>query len=368
MKKLYYFILMSLSVLAFHSNVNAQCSTVTVEAFPLEPQSGNHNYFGVRVTLAQTYDQNVTVNGYIYDQGEGANTDHPFELTVTTGNLTAETSSTFYETSPAIEAIAEISSVTPCPVFDLSEEESQTIIESSGFQIFIRLRNEFLDKIDSAVNQASIPLDSIKAAVLDAITNNNYQSFYSKLFSSNEAGESLIDSIVAARDALLTANPYFEANSGKFTCETCDISLTEKINYFFNNFEAINTNRYTNETEENAYAYEHNYNSYTSITNENIYAYEQSNNKYASIMNDNMYAYEKSYNKYTRMPSDNKYAYSVAIPTCGSWWNQLKLGACALLCSVTTAGIATPFCGWLCWCEFCRHHSALGERICANPE
>jgi hypothetical protein len=73
----------------FISFVQAQ---VTVEAIPADPQSGSHNYyFGVRVTLSQTYINNVTVNGYIYDEGGGSNTNNPFSLTVTAGNLTAET-------------------------------------------------------------------------------------------------------------------------------------------------------------------------------------------------------------------------------------------------------------------------------------
>jgi hypothetical protein len=114
MKKLFYFILILLNFVVFRSNVNAQCYTVTVEVFPLDPQSGNHNYFGVRVSLAQVFGEDVTVNGYIHDEGD-PNTNHPFELIITEGNLTAETSSTFYETSPTSIAVAYVSSVTPCP-------------------------------------------------------------------------------------------------------------------------------------------------------------------------------------------------------------------------------------------------------------
>ena len=73
-------------------------SQVTAEAFPMNPQSGSHNYFGVRVTLAQTYTEDITVTGYIYDMGGGANTNNPFSLTVTAGNLTAETAANFYKT------------------------------------------------------------------------------------------------------------------------------------------------------------------------------------------------------------------------------------------------------------------------------
>ncbi len=83
-------------MLFFSSMLKAQ---VTVVAFPMNPQSGSYNYFGVRVTLAQTYDHNVTVTGYIHDDG-AVNTNTPFTLTVTTGNLTAETAVNFYQTDP----------------------------------------------------------------------------------------------------------------------------------------------------------------------------------------------------------------------------------------------------------------------------
>lgn len=79
-------------------------SQVTVESFPMNPQSGSHNYFGVRVTLAQTYTENVTVTGYIYDMGGGANTNTPFSLTITAGDLTAETAPNFYQTDPTATA------------------------------------------------------------------------------------------------------------------------------------------------------------------------------------------------------------------------------------------------------------------------
>jgi hypothetical protein len=81
---------------------------VTVEAIPANPQTGAHNYFGVKVTLPQVSAEDITVTGYIYDEGNGANTNHPFSLTVTAGNLTAETALNFYETEPTGSAVAEL--------------------------------------------------------------------------------------------------------------------------------------------------------------------------------------------------------------------------------------------------------------------
>lgn len=86
-------------------------SQVTAEAFPMDPQSGSHNYFGVRVTLAQTYTEDITVTGYIYDMGGGANTNNPFSLTVTAGNLTAETAANFYQTDPTATAEATLGTI-----------------------------------------------------------------------------------------------------------------------------------------------------------------------------------------------------------------------------------------------------------------
>ncbi len=104
------------------------CATINAEAFPADPQSGPHNYFGVRVTIDQTYEQNITVQGYIYDEGD-PNTNTPFSLTVTTGNLTDETAVSFYQTSPTTTAVVTISSISP----DLVTKNG-TPYDTQGFQ------------------------------------------------------------------------------------------------------------------------------------------------------------------------------------------------------------------------------------------
>ncbi len=113
MKKIHRAILIIVNLIFLHLVSNAQCSGVIIEAFPLNPQTGTHNYFGVRVSLVHSYYQDITVNGYIYDEGD-PNTNHPFELTVTSGNLSAETSATFFETDPTANATVNIASVTNC--------------------------------------------------------------------------------------------------------------------------------------------------------------------------------------------------------------------------------------------------------------
>jgi hypothetical protein len=194
MKKVIF--LMAVCVLSFVQFMYAQeCSTVTVEAFPMDPQSGQYSYFGVRVSLAQPYYQDVTVNGYIWDgpDDHGYNENHPYTLTIVAGYLTAETAANFYQTGPAAEGAANITSVSPCPPFALPEDQSHEILLSTEFQNFVQKKNDFLDRISIAVNQGTL-LDTIRNAALNGIQNNDYQQFYTLVFGSNQAGLSFFSS------------------------------------------------------------------------------------------------------------------------------------------------------------------------------
>ena len=100
--------LILINLLFVFTAVKAQ---VTAEPFAMNPQTGSHNYFGVRVTLPHIYDNDVTVTGFIYDDGNGPNTNNPFSLTVTSGNLTAETAANFYQTDPTASAAVDLGSI-----------------------------------------------------------------------------------------------------------------------------------------------------------------------------------------------------------------------------------------------------------------
>lgn len=302
MKKLFgIFLLTAVSIINYAQN----CNGVNAEAFPMSPQSGSHNYFGVRVTLNEAYGQDVTVNGYIYDEG-APNTNNPYSLTIPAGHLSAETDASFYQTDPSIGgASVDISSVSPCP-FSLTEFESRAIILSSEFQTLIRFHNRFLDKIDSVVDQGT-SLDSIRAAALGAVESGNHQPFYLMLFNSIQSAESFFDSLTISKNNFIEANPFVEEHEEEFTCSTCSTTLTGEINYFFDNFQTFNANRYNPDGESAAEG-----------------------------------------------------------PVCGSYWNQIKLAACAAACSATTAGFGTAFCGWMCWCTFCTKNSALGTILCQD--
>lgn len=51
-------------------------------------------------------------------------------------------------------------------------------------------------------------------------------------------------------------------------------------------------------------------------------------------------------------------------PVCGSYWQQVKLLACATACSFATVGVGTVLCGWACWCMLCPENSAVANVIC----
>lgn len=56
-----------------------------------------------------------------------------------------------------------------------------------------------------------------------------------------------------------------------------------------------------------------------------------------------------------------------STPTCRSYWQQVKLLACAAAAGITCApgGPASQaFCGWGCWCMLCTENSAVAEIIC----
>ncbi|HYM95484.1 MAG TPA: hypothetical protein VET23_15200 [Chitinophagaceae bacterium] len=111
MKKIYGFVI---ALLLFSSAVslNAQspCSNVTAITF-----SNVSHYYGIRVSVSQTYGADITVTGYIYDDFSGANFNNPFTLTITEGNLSAETSASFFQSSEyATSATVIIDNVNPC--------------------------------------------------------------------------------------------------------------------------------------------------------------------------------------------------------------------------------------------------------------
>jgi hypothetical protein len=155
-------------------------SQVTVEAFPMEPQSGQYNYFGVRVTLPQTYGADVVVTGYIYDDGS-PDTNHPFSLTVTSGNLTAETADNFYQTSPAENAAAEISTIgTTYAGVTIIFEVTDNILKFASTSDAIAVLDQLDEDYEDNYNYYDSQIDTSQSVeVLDSIDEAN--EFYPRI-------------------------------------------------------------------------------------------------------------------------------------------------------------------------------------------
>jgi hypothetical protein len=299
MKKALLMFFICFNLLSFNTAVQAQCSTVTVSIY--QPSVGNYK---VRAAIPQPYTQDIEIMGSITPEGEPTT---GYELTIFAGNLTGETDQTWQQSQPP--TVSNTFSVSICPPFSLSEDQSYGILLSTEFQNFVQKRNDFLDKISTAVNQGT-SLDSIKSAALNGIQNNDYQQFYTLVFGSNQIGESFFNSYVSARNALLQANSFVQEHPEVFSCNTCNVSLADETNYFFNNFGTFNTYRFAP----------------------------------AAVQTEN----------------------GLSKPVCGSYWNQIKLGICAGACGATSLGLAAGLCGWGCWCTFCTRNSAVANVICAN--
>lgn len=190
--------------------------------------------------------------------------------------------------------------------FSLTEQQSREVLLSPELQTVIQLQNQFLDKISNAVSQGT-SIESIRTAALEALQTNNYQTIYLMLFNSYQSAESFFNSLTAAKANFLRANSFIQQNIGVFTCQTCLTPITAEASYFFNNFQAFNSNRVNPGGEDGD------------------------------------------------------------PPVCGSNWNKVKLIICTALCSATTAGLGAALCGWGCWCTFCTKNSALAAIICDTP-
>lgn len=187
--------------------------------------------------------------------------------------------------------------------FSLTEEQSMAVLLSPELTTMVQLQNQFLDKVDLAIQQGNT-LQTIRTTALTALQTSNYHTIYTMLFGSFSNGEAFINSLIAAKRSFLQANPFIEQNLSVFTCQTCPTTIADEANYFFNNFQALNTYRISPGVEEDPIV-------------------------------------------------------------CGSHWNKLKLIICIGICSGTTGGFGAALCGWGCWCGFCKK-SALGGIICDN--
>ena len=62
MKKFYGIILLFTALTAFKTNLQAQvCASVTAEVIFPNPQSGQYNYFGAKVSIAEGFGQEIPI-------------------------------------------------------------------------------------------------------------------------------------------------------------------------------------------------------------------------------------------------------------------------------------------------------------------
>lgn len=209
-------------------------SQVTAEAFPMDPQSGSHNYFGVRVTLSQTYTEDVTVTGYIYDMGGGANTNNPFSLTVTAGNLTAETAANFYQTDPTATAVAELGTIgtTYAGVF-IVFEVSNNILRfnslSNANTVLVQLNIDYDEYNDNYDNNFDTTLTTDQLDSIDVVNGfDEFQPFkaFENLFPGYSSKRSEVES---------TENTWLANNFSGTDPDNIDLTFDDAENTIFNN-------------------------------------------------------------------------------------------------------------------------------------
>jgi hypothetical protein len=129
------------------------CANISVEAFPMNPQTGSFNYFGVRVTLDQAYSQDITVSGYIFNDGDGQDQNNPYTITILAGNVTNETTVSFFQTNPTAIAVVNTTAIAPSVVSAGGTYYNTSCNQSVEDQLNIigQLHNDYQDSLFSYI-------------------------------------------------------------------------------------------------------------------------------------------------------------------------------------------------------------------------
>ncbi len=226
MKIFYGFFLGLITLMSFAFPLHAQnCEGVSVEVVPMHPQTGQYNYFGVRVTLSQAYTEAVTVVGIISEEG-GGGPNSEFTLTISQGELSAETSTTFFQTGPTSGANVSISSVTPCPPSggsDVSVNGNRLKFPS------IALYEQYADNQLDRSTLTNLATSSSEITTLQEINNEQdtlYPDFLKQVLNQDlilEAGSFLIKIDLENERALVTnsgeSNAYQSLVSNQLTAQ-----------------------------------------------------------------------------------------------------------------------------------------------------
>lgn len=183
----------------------------------------------------------------------------------------------------------------------LSEKESYEIISSKEFIEYFDLRYDFMERAIYLIN-SGFSAEELTEICLSSIHTGNHDVFYKTFYNSIEEGQEYMLRLNEAHNNLNKKFPVLHQIQTENFTYTQDVQVVS----FFNKLET----------------------GYFLGTIEN----------------------------YNTLKSGEV--------TCGSYWQQVKLAACATGCSFATAGVATPLCGWACWCMLCNENSEVADLIC----
>ncbi len=205
---------------------------VSIEAFPMNPQTGQYNYFGVRVTLSETNSSDITIEGIIQEE-DNPGSKQSFSLTVLAGSLTAETSANFFTACPACGAETELGSI---------------ITSYAGVPIAYQA-NECILKFNS-ISDINTVIDQLFAD--DESYNDDYDSQYPNLtedqldemdeqnsfdeFKIYRDFENLFGGFCSARSMIEnTETAWLENNFNGTDPDDIDLTFDDALNTIFNN-------------------------------------------------------------------------------------------------------------------------------------
>jgi len=246
-KPIYFFIIAILLSFSQIARAQSPCDAVSVEVFGMNPQTGFYSYFGVRVSISQTYSQNITVSGYIWDGPDehGYNENHPYTLTIVAGSLSAETPVTFYQTGPAAEGAANITSVSPCPVPEITATYAGVTITYEVYNHILRFNST--NDFNSVVDQLEADYDTY---------NDNYDAQYPNLtpeqmddidvtnnfdeFATYKNFENLFSGFISKRSQIeSTENAWISSDFMSTDPDDIDLTFDDAINTVFNSDNAF---------------------------------------------------------------------------------------------------------------------------------
>lgn len=94
--------------------IGNDCTCLTIYEYILSPnpQSGPFNYFGIKLSIDQIVNENITITGYLRDDENHSNT-YPYTLVISGGTFSSETANNVLQTSPTGTATNFITGVTP---------------------------------------------------------------------------------------------------------------------------------------------------------------------------------------------------------------------------------------------------------------